>query len=200
MVKFANLRIHSLPIFLRVHEGENNRSHMNAIAKALQHTNLIGNKKSYILSGTDLYGALFILEGKEISVSEGPNHGTVARDFTYIDDVVKGCLASLDTAKKRTGSGGKKKGAAQLRIFNLGNTKPVPVSKLLSILEKLLKLKAKRKVVSLPRNGDVQFTHANISLAYKELGYKPTTNLETGLKKFVKWYVGYYDPKKKSAW
>ncbi|KAI8531555.1 hypothetical protein RHMOL_Rhmol11G0145600 [Rhododendron molle] len=141
-----------------------------------------------------------ILEGKEISVFEGPNHGTVARDFTYIDDVVKGCLASLDTAKKSTGSGGKKKGAAQLRIFNLGNTKPVPVSKLLSILEKLLKVKAKRKVVSLPRNGDVQFTHANISLAYKELGYKPTTNLETGLKKFVKWYVGYYDPKKKSSW
>ncbi|PSS04086.1 UDP-glucuronate 4-epimerase [Actinidia chinensis var. chinensis] len=141
-----------------------------------------------------------ILKRRVITVFEGPNHGTVARDFTYIDDIVKGCLAALDTAKKSTGSGGKKRGAAQLRVFNLGNTTPVPVSKLLSILEKLLKVKAKKRVLPLPRNGDVQFTHANISLAYKELGYKPTTNLETGLKKFVKWYLSYYDHKKPSSW
>ncbi|KAL6986085.1 UDP-glucuronate 4-epimerase 3 [Sarracenia purpurea var. burkii] len=139
-----------------------------------------------------------ILKRRLITIFEGPNHGDVARDFTYIDDIVKGCLAALDTAKKSTGRGGKKKGGAQLRIFNLGNTSPVPVSKLLSILEKLLKIKARKKVLPLPRNGDVQFTHANISLAYKELGYRPTTDLETGLKKFVKWYLSYYDPKKKS--
>uniref|UniRef100_A0A5B7BLZ2 UDP-glucuronate 4-epimerase n=1 Tax=Davidia involucrata TaxID=16924 RepID=A0A5B7BLZ2_DAVIN len=141
-----------------------------------------------------------ILEGKPITIFEGPGHGTVARDFTYIDDVVKGCLAALDTAKKSTGSGGKKKGTAQLRIFNLGNTSPVPVGKLVSILEKLLKVKARRRVLQMPRNGDVQFTHANISLPHKELGYKPSTDLETGLKKFVKWYLSYYDSKKKSAW
>lgn len=142
-----------------------------------------------------------ILRGKEIKIYEGANHGTVARDFTYIDDVVKGCLSALDTAKKSTGSGGKKKGEAQLRIYNLGNTTPVPVGKLVSILEKLLKMKAKKKVLSLPRNGDVPFTHANISLAQKELGYHPTTDLESGLKKFVKWYVGYYGSKKKiSTW
>ncbi|KAJ8541921.1 hypothetical protein K7X08_016787 [Anisodus acutangulus] len=110
----------------------------------------------------------------------------VTRDFTYIDDIVKGCLGALDTAKKSTDSGGKKKGLAQLRVFNLGNTSPVPVSDLVSILEKLLKVKAKRLVMKLPRNGDVQFTHANISLAQKELGYKPTTDLQTGLKKFVR--------------
>ncbi|EXB30295.1 UDP-glucuronate 4-epimerase 3 [Morus notabilis] len=49
-----------------------------------------------------------------------------------------------------------------------------------------LRVKAKTKVLPLPRNGDVKFTHANISLAYRELGYKPTTDLETGLKKFVR--------------
>ncbi|XP_051137229.1 UDP-glucuronate 4-epimerase 4-like [Andrographis paniculata] len=141
-----------------------------------------------------------ILRGKEIKIFEGPNHATVARDFTYIDDVVNGCTAALDTAKKSTGSGGKKKGAAQLRIYNLGNTSPVPVSKLLSILEKLLKVKAKKKFLPMPRNGDVLFTHANISLAANELGYKPTTNLETGLKKFVEWYLSYYGAKKRSAW
>ncbi|XP_050224664.1 UDP-glucuronate 4-epimerase 2-like [Mercurialis annua] len=133
-----------------------------------------------------------ILKGKAITVFEGPNHFTVARDFTYIDDIVKGCLGALDTAKKSTGSGGVKKGPAQLRVFNLGNTSPVPVSKLVSILEKLLKVKAKKVVLQMPANGDVLFTHANISLAQKELGYKPTTDLQSGLKKFVRWYLDYY--------
>ncbi|ERM99934.1 hypothetical protein AMTRI_Chr10g225050 [Amborella trichopoda] len=133
-----------------------------------------------------------ILQGKTIPIFEGPNHGTVARDFTYIDDIVKGCLGSLDTAEKSTGTGGKKRGPAQLRIFNLGNTSPVPVKDLVSILERLLKVKAKKTIIKMPRNGDVPFTHANISLAQRELGYKPTTDLQTGLKKFVKWYLGYY--------
>lgn len=142
-----------------------------------------------------------ILKGKTIHIFEAPDHGTVARDFTYIDDVVKGCLAALDTAKKSTGSGGKKKGPAQLRIFNLGNTSPVPVSELVRILEKLLKVKAKKKFLPLPRNGDVKFTHANITLAHRELGYRPTTDLETGLRKFVKWYQSFHlGSKKKSSW
>ncbi|KAG6402722.1 hypothetical protein SASPL_134929 [Salvia splendens] len=140
-----------------------------------------------------------ILKGKSIPIFEAPNHGTVARDFTYIEDIVKGCLAALDTTEKSTGSGGKKKGKAQLRVYNLGNTSPVPVGDLVSILEKLLKVKAKRLVMKLPRNGDVPFTHANISLAETELGYKPTTDLRTGLKKFVQWYLSYYVDGKKSS-
>ncbi|CAF2034446.1 unnamed protein product [Brassica napus] len=140
-----------------------------------------------------------ILKGKAISVFQGANHGTVARDFTYIDDIVKGCLGALDTAEKSTGSGGKKRGAAQLRVFNLGNTSPVPVTDLVTILERLLKVKAKRNIVKMPRNGDVPFTHANISSAQRELGYKPTTDLQTGLKKFARWYLGYYNGGKKAA-
>ncbi|KAL1546472.1 UDP-glucuronate 4-epimerase 3, variant 2 [Salvia divinorum] len=140
-----------------------------------------------------------MLKGKSIPIFEAVNHGTVARDFTFIEDIVKGCLAALDTAEKSTGSGGKKKGPAQLRVYNLGNTSPVPVGDLVSILEKLLKVKAKRLVMKMPRNGDVPFTHANISLAERELGYKPTTDLHTGLKKFVQWYLSYYVDGKKSA-
>jgi len=140
-----------------------------------------------------------ILNGKTIPIFEAANHGNVARDFTYIDDIVKGCLGSLDTAEKSTGSGGKKKGPAQLRVFNLGNTSPVPVTDLVSILERLLKVKAKRKIMKLPRNGDVPYTHANISYAQKEFGYKPTTDLQTGLKKFVRWYLSYYGNKKAVA-
>ncbi|CAL9232894.1 unnamed protein product [Arabidopsis halleri] len=142
-----------------------------------------------------------ILKGKTITVFESPDKGSVARDFTYIDDIVKGCLGALDTAEKSTGSGGKKKGPAMFRIYNLGNTSPVPVTKLVTILEKLLKMKAKKKIMPLPRNGDVEFTHANITLAQAELGYKPAVDLETGLKKFVKWYMGFYTgSKKKSSW
>ncbi|KAB5526970.1 hypothetical protein DKX38_020817 [Salix brachista] len=140
-----------------------------------------------------------ILNGKTIPIFEAANHGNVARDFTYIDDIVKGCLGSLDTAEKSTGSGGKKKGPAQLRVFNLGNTSPVPVTDLVSILERLLKVKAKRNIMKLPRNGDVPYTHANISYAQKEFGYKPTTDLQAGLKKFVRWYLSYYGNKKAVA-
>ncbi|CAM9001558.1 unnamed protein product [Rhodiola kirilowii] len=139
-----------------------------------------------------------ITERKEITIFEAPDRSTVARDFTYIDDVVKGCVAALDTAKRSTGIDGKKRGPAQFRIFNLGNTNPVPVEKLVSILEKLLGKSAKRKIVQMPMNGDVQYTHANISLAARELGYRPSTDLETGLKKFTKWYREYYKKKNKS--
>ncbi|CAN1267205.1 UDP-glucuronate 4-epimerase 2 [Linum perenne] len=114
--------------------------------------------------------------------------------FTHIDDIVKGLIGALDTAEKSTGSGGVKRGKAQLRVYNLGNTSPVPVGKLVSILEKLLKVKAKKKVMAMPANGDVLFTHANISQAQRDFGYKPNTDLQTGLKKFVKWYLDYYHP------
>ncbi|KAL7251145.1 hypothetical protein ACSBR1_013053 [Camellia fascicularis] len=133
-----------------------------------------------------------ILQGKPINIYESHDGAAVARDFTYIDDVVKGCVGAIDTAKKSTGSGGKKKAAAELRIYNLGNTAPVTVAKLVAILESLLNVKAKKHVIKMPRNGDVPFTHANVTLAYKDFGYKPTTDLATGLRKFVKWYVGYY--------
>ncbi|WJX39398.1 UDP-glucuronate 4-epimerase 6 [Trifolium repens] len=133
-----------------------------------------------------------ILHGKTIDVYQTQDGKEVARDFTYIDDIVKGCVGALDTAEKSTGSGGKKKGPAQLRIYNLGNTSPVPVGKLVTILENLLTTKAKKHVIKMPRNGDVPYTHANVTLAYRDFGYKPVTDLSTGLRKFVKWYVRYY--------
>ena len=72
-----------------------------------------------------------------------------------------------------------------------------PVGKLVSILEELLKTKAKKHVIKMPRNGDVPYTHANVTLAYRDFGYKPTTDLATGLRKFVKWYASYYGVQKR---
>ncbi|KAK1420921.1 hypothetical protein QVD17_22890 [Tagetes erecta] len=141
-----------------------------------------------------------IRQGKPITIFRGKNRVDLARDFTYIDDIVKGCVAALDTSGKSTGSGGKKKGPAPYRIYNLGNTAPVSVPTMVSLLEKYLNKKAKKHVVTMPGNGDVPFTNANISLAQRELGYKPTTDLPTGLKKFVDWYESYYvDDHRKSV-
>ncbi|KAM0893062.1 hypothetical protein ACQ4PT_025327 [Festuca glaucescens] len=116
------------------------------------------------------------------------------RDFTYIDDVVKGCVGALDTAGRSTGSArtGKKTGPAPLRVYNLGNTSPVPVTRMVAILEKLLGKKANKRVVTMPSNGDVPFTHANVSHAAHDFGYRPTTSLDAGLRHFVDWFVEYY--------
>ncbi|KAH1105577.1 hypothetical protein J1N35_009345 [Gossypium stocksii] len=141
-----------------------------------------------------------ILQGKTITIYRGKNKADLARDFTYIDDIVKGCLGSLDTSGRSTGSGGKKRGPAPYRNFNLGNTTPVKVPTLVNILEKHLRVKAKKKIVEMPGNGDVPYTHANISLARREFGYKPTNDLQTGLKKFVRWYLSYYGYNRKDVW
>ncbi|XP_057766227.1 UDP-glucuronate 4-epimerase 6 [Salvia miltiorrhiza] len=133
-----------------------------------------------------------ILQGKGINVYVTQEDKEVARDFTYIDDIVKGCVGALDTAEKSTGKAGKKQAPAQLRVYNLGNTAPVTVGKLVGILESLLGTKAKKHVIKMPRNGDVPYTHANVSQAYRDFAYKPATDLAAGLTKFVKWYVGYY--------
>ncbi|KAG6750993.1 hypothetical protein POTOM_045510 [Populus tomentosa] len=89
--------------------------------------------------------------------------GGSERKYNY--EKRQGCLGSLDTAEKSTGSRGKKKGPAHLRVFNLENTSLVLVTDLVSILERLLKVKAKRNVMKLPRNEDVPYTHTNISYA-----------------------------------
>ncbi|KVH93726.1 UDP-glucuronate 4-epimerase 1-like [Cynara cardunculus var. scolymus] len=135
-----------------------------------------------------------ISEGTPITVYRVKDRVDLARDFIYIDDVVKGCVASLDTSGKSTGSGGKKKGSAPYRIFNLGNSisSPVTVPAMVRILEDSLGMKAKMDVTDVTGNVDFSFPHVNISLAQKELGYNPTTDLQSGLRKFVKWYLWYY--------
>ncbi|KAJ0673190.1 putative UDP-glucuronate 4-epimerase [Helianthus annuus] len=218
-LKYAKMQIHILQLFghlLILFMGEIQRYPFSEKDRTDQPTSLyIATKKAgeeiahmynhiYGLSLTGLrfstvYGPWDILKRKPIPIFESGNHWTTARDFTYIDGVVKGCLGALDTTEKSTGSGGKKKkGLPSLEFSNLGNTLHVRVSDLVSILEKLLKVKAKRRVMNLPRNGDVPFTHANISLAQMEFGYKPMTDLQTVLKKFLRWYEKYYGSGKKS--
>ncbi|KAF5787535.1 putative UDP-glucuronate 4-epimerase [Helianthus annuus] len=133
-----------------------------------------------------------ILQGEPITIYRAKNRVDPAREFIYIDDIVKGCVASLDTSGKSTGSGGLKNGSAPYRIFNLGNGSPVTVPALVAILEENLKMRVEKDVVDMCGDGDDSFAYVNISLAERELGYKPTTDLQTGLREFVKWYLWYY--------
>ncbi|XP_071716634.1 UDP-glucuronate 4-epimerase 1-like [Rutidosis leptorrhynchoides] len=133
-----------------------------------------------------------ILLGRPITVYRDKNQVNLARDFIYIDDIVKGCIASLDTSGKSTGSGGLHNRTAPYRIFNLGNAAPVTVAAMVTILEENLKMKTTKNMVDMCGNGDDLLARLNTSLAEKELGYKPTTDLRTGLREFVKWYLWYY--------
>ncbi|KAE9462512.1 hypothetical protein C3L33_05583, partial [Rhododendron williamsianum] len=136
----------------------------------------IENPHSYVHS--NVAGLVTLLEASKSANPQPAFVWASSSSFTGVSRVV-------GHVGKSTGSGGKKRGPAPYRIFNLGNTSPVTVPTLVSILEKHLKAKAKQNVVEMPGNGDVPFTHANISLARRVIGYKPTTDLETGLKKFV---------------
>lgn len=126
-----------------------------------------------------------IMRGKKLRIFRGPDGSELERDFTYIDDIVQGTVAAVD----RIGASEK---PAPFKVYNLGNKSPVTVSYLVDLLEEFLGRKAIRDYVPLPATGDVLRTHANISLAAKELGYEPSTSLRDGIRKFVEWYQAYY--------
>jgi UDP-glucuronate 4-epimerase len=99
--------------------------------------------------------------------------GSMSRDFTYIDDIVAGTLAALDRC-------------AGFHLYNLGESSPVSVNDLLAALERALGRQAVRRQLPL-QPGDVDRTYADVSRAREELGYRPSTDLTTGLARFVAW-------------
>jgi UDP-glucuronate 4-epimerase len=106
--------------------------------------------------------------------------GCSGRDYTYIDDIVAGALATLDY-ELPAGTG------TRFEIFNLGNSHPVKLNELIGLLERV----TGRKAVLDPRPaqpGDVPLTWADISKAQRLLGYMPATPIEEGLKRFLAWY------------
>ncbi len=120
-----------------------------------------------------------ILKNKAINVF---HKGILRRDFTYIDDIVKGISGSLFLKNKT--------GLAYHKIFNLGNNKPVSVNKIILILEKILNKKAKKKYLPM-QLGDVKNTFADIEKSKKILSFNPGTEIEEGLEKFVMWFKDY---------
>jgi len=127
-----------------------------------------------------------IHKGEALKIFQGPGGSELERDFTYIDDIVTGCVAAVDKIPESV------KGTAHCKVYNLGNKDPVTVTYMIECLERAIGKKAIKNYVPMPPTGDVLKTSADVSLAEKELGYKPTTPLQEGINKFIKWYDEYY--------
>ncbi len=134
-----------------------------------------------------------ILEGKPIDVF---NYGNHKRDFTYIDDIVEGVTRTLDKiATPNTDWTGDTPdpgtSAAPYRLYNIGSNNPVELNFFIETIEKNLGKKAIKNLLPL-QPGDVPDTYANVDDLETDVGYRPSTTVETGIKNFVDWYRDFY--------
>jgi UDP-glucuronate 4-epimerase len=134
-----------------------------------------------------------ILAGEPIQVF---NHGRMERDFTYIDDIVEGVLRVLDRPPApdptwRSDDPDPARSAAPWRVYNIGNHTPVPLMRMIEILETCLGRSAEK--IMLPMQpGDVPATCADIDDLVRDTGFAPDTPIETGVARFVAWYRDWY--------
>ena len=134
-----------------------------------------------------------ILAGEPIDVF---NHGDMARDFTYIDDIVEGVVRLVDhPATPAPGYDPHQPDPsisdAPYRIYNVGHNKPVPLMDLIATLERCLGKEADMNLVPM-QPGDVSRTWASGENLFDAVGYQPATSVEQGVAKFVEWYQAYY--------
>ncbi len=138
-----------------------------------------------------------ILEGKPIKVF---NHGKMRRDFTYIDDIAAGVVQVADriASPDLAWSGDQpdpSSSKAPYRVYNIGNNRPVELLHFIEVLEDALGKKAEKEFLPM-QPGDVHATYADIDDLARDVGFKPSTSIEDGLKRFVQWYREYYGIKK----
>jgi UDP-glucuronate 4-epimerase len=119
-----------------------------------------------------------MVQGRPIKVF---NHGKMQRDFTFIDDIVAGVIASMQVD-----------GLAPYEVFNLGNHRSEELLHLIGILERELGVEAKKEMLPL-QAGDVPATYADVERARTKLGYEPTTPIDVGVPRFVQWYKDHGD-------
>ena len=119
-----------------------------------------------------------ILDGEPIRVF---NHGKLQRDFTYIDDIVKGVVAIASGEPKLDAE-------RPHRVYNIGNNRPVELLRFIALLEETLGRSAV-KVMEPMQPGDVLETCADIAAIEADYGFHPETSLEDGLPRFVDWFV-----------
>jgi UDP-glucuronate 4-epimerase len=114
--------------------------------------------------------AKLIEQGKPIPVF---GDGSMMRDFTYIDDIIDGTVAAIDKCRG-------------FNIYNLGESRPITVNDLIAEIENALGKKAVKEYLP-PQPGDVERTCADIAKAGRDLGYHPSTSIQTGLQEFAAW-------------
>lgn len=147
-----------------------------------------------------------ILEGRPIEVF---NQGEMQRDFTYIDDIIKGVVHVLDKPAEpliATGAGAAKEAVAPAwdsrspdpsgsdvphRVYNIGNSHPTKLMDFIESLEKALGRRAE-KILMPMQPGDVPATWADVSALQRDFNYRPGTPIEQGIAAFVDWYRGFY--------
>ena len=137
-----------------------------------------------------------ILAGEDIDVY---NQGDMSRDFTYIDDLVKGMRLLIDATprvsdlllenKKLEDS---KSHVAPFRVVNIGNSKPAKLIDFITAIEKSVGIKAVKNFMPM-QAGDVPATWADTSLLKGLTGYRPSKDLSAGVQNFVDWFREYYD-------
>ena len=134
-----------------------------------------------------------ILEGKPIDVF---NYGKMRRDFTYIDDIIESVVRVTDNVATPDP---KWDGAlpdsatsyAPYKIYNIGNNSPVELMRFIECLEDCLGKKAQKNLLPI-QPGDVPATYADVDDLTRDVGFKPSTPIEEGIKRFVDWYKEFY--------
>jgi UDP-glucuronate 4-epimerase len=134
-----------------------------------------------------------ILAGEPIDVY---NYGRHRRDFTYIDDIIEGVVRVMDRVpvpdpgwnSMRPDPG---TSAAPWRVYNIGNNTAVELERYIATLERCLGRSAERRLLPM-QPGDVPDTFADVAALEAEVGYAPSTPIESGVKSFVDWYRDYY--------
>ena len=128
-----------------------------------------------------------ISEGRPIEVY---NFGKMSRDFTYVDDVVEAVARLLDQPPTSSPSEMNDEGAPH-QLFNIGNHTPVELERLIDLIADAVGRPAK-KVYRPMQSGDVPATFADVDRLANAIGFAPSTPLETGIRRFVKWFGEYH--------
>ena len=129
-----------------------------------------------------------IMAGEPIPVF---NHGDMYRDFTYIDDIISGVVASLDNPPPDDGAQKAGGSIKPHRLYNIGNHKSEHLMKVVEILEAECGRKAELELLPM-QPGDARQSFADIDAIATDLGYAPTTSIEVGVPNFVRWYKEYH--------
>jgi UDP-glucuronate 4-epimerase len=134
-----------------------------------------------------------ILAGKPIDVF---NYGHHKRDFTYVGDIANGVVRAMDRVAQPSGQWNSddpdpSTSNAPYRLYNIGNNAPVELMRYIEVLEQCLGKKAEKNMLPL-QVGDVPDTYADVQALIDDVGFKPATPVEEGIRNFVEWYVEYY--------
>ena len=139
-----------------------------------------------------------ILDGQPIDIY---NHGNMARDFTYVGDLVRAIRLLMDVVPSKpaerpvdsvTPAADSLSPIAPWRVVNIGNSTPVPLLDFIAAIEACLGRKAVRNYTDM-QPGDVSATWADATLLQQLTGYSPQTDIRDGIARFVDWYRDYYD-------